>query len=77
MDTNDTFELGRMGAEGIIPASRAYAATVTIPEIAAGYIFGGLTPVSTACTLWILLIDQVILYIEDNEKNSIYNFWTI
>ena len=56
---------------------RAYAATVTIPEIAAGYIFGGLTPVSTACTLWILLIDQVILYIEDNEKNSIYNFWTI
>ena len=76
MDTNDTFELGRMGAQGIIPASRAYAATVTIPEIAAGYIFGGLTPETTACDLWILSIDQVMSYIEDNQKNPMYNFWT-
>lgn len=48
MDADDTFEIGRMGVDGFVPASRAFASTITVPDMGAGYIVGGLTANVTA-----------------------------
>ena len=43
MDTDDTHELLHYNIQGSIPKARMFASGVSIPDIAAGYITGGMT----------------------------------
>ena len=75
MNTNNTHEIGRKGVDGIVPAPRMFSASVMNTDIGTGYVMGGMLDMGTACDLWSLDIDKIILYVEDEEKAPLDNYW--
>ena len=74
-DTDDTHELTHYEIEGTMPRARMFASGVSLPDLAAGYITGGITPIGMACDIWGLKLDKLVSYVEDKTKNIIENFW--
>ena len=75
MDSADTFEIGRMGVEGIVPASRRFTGAISVPELSGAVFIGGLMDEGVAWDIWNLRLDRLILFIEDKYKFKISNFW--
>lgn len=75
MDSADTFEIGRMGVQGILPNSRRFTSAVSVPEQSGAIFIGGLMDNGVACDIWNLRLDRLILFIEDKYKFPITNFW--
>ncbi|CAI2376833.1 unnamed protein product [Moneuplotes crassus] len=75
MDINNVLDLQIQNITGFIPEARAYASSIMMKVLGAGYLVGGKNREGFACDLWALKVDKVIQHIEDPESVSIENFW--
>ncbi|CAI2376411.1 unnamed protein product [Moneuplotes crassus] len=75
IDNKNLLELQIQNVTGVIPKERAYAASIMMKVLGAGYLVGGKNREGYACDLWALKIDKVIQYVEDPESVHISNFW--
>ena len=75
MDSADTFEIGRMGVKGIVPAPRILTGAVSVPDYSAAVFIGGKMDEGVAWDIWNLRLDRLISFLEDRNKFPITNFW--